>query len=165
MTQLIVAFVFTVLVSLLLHYFVLKQYGVDAIDDKSKGDKALNKKIKDDGFSLQNVLMSKWMSFGGGFYGVIAVLTYVVVEFRELVDFFTSEGSLIQTITQLGVGDVVNLFINSIMNFVTAIAWPAYWLNKIEGYSAWVWFLVVYSGYLTGQFIAKNAINPYHENQ
>lgn len=163
MVQLIIAFISTALVSLLLHYFVFKQYGVDAIDENNKDDKILNKQIKEDNFSPQNVLMSKWMAFGGGFYGVVAVLTYIVVEFREVVDFFTSEGSLVETIVSLGIGDLVNLFINSIMNFVTAISWPAYWLNKTEGHSAWVWFLVVYSGYLTGQFFAKNAINPYEE--
>lgn len=163
MFKLILAFFSTAAVSLILYYLVYKQYGTDSLDD-DKENKALNKQMEHEDWSIQQVLMSKWMSFGGGFYGVIAVLTYVVVEFREIFDFLTSEGSLIDTITSIGVGDVVNLFVNSIMNFVTAIAWPAYWLNKVEGYSVWVWFVVVYSGFLAGQFCAKNAINPYQED-
>ncbi len=162
MFQLVIAFLSTAAVSLILYYLVHKQYGTEFLNENDE-EAVLDKKIKDDDWSPQNVLMSKWMSFGGGFYGVVAVLTYLVVEFREVVDFFTSQGSLLETVTSLGISDLVNLFVNSIMNFVVAISWPAYWLNKIEGHSVWVWFLVVYSGYLAGQFCAKNAINPYQE--
>ena len=30
---------------------------------------------------------NKWLAFGGGFYGIVGLLTYAVVEFGELRDF------------------------------------------------------------------------------
>ena len=99
--------------------------------------------------------MSKWVAFGGGFYGVMAVLTYLVVEFYEILDFLLGENGFWETVTNLGVSDVINFFINSIMNFITAIVWPVYWLKSIHGYAAWVWFVAVYLGYCLGQLLAQ----------
>ncbi len=165
--KLMLAFVSTGLVSFVLFYLLLKEKGSDSVAVIENKDKAGMKQIKQDmkkqKWSLQRVMMSKWVDFGGGFYGVMAVLTYVVVEFWEIVDFMTSEETVMATLSSLGVGDVVNFFINSLMNFITAITWPAYWIKKVEGHSVWVWFVVVYLGYVFGQYIAKNIINPYEQ--
>lgn len=163
--KLLTAFVGAAAVSFLLFYLLMKQRSSESlgvIENKDKGGlKKLKAELKAEKFSWQNVVMSKWVAFGGGFYGVMAVLTYVVVEFREVVDLMTSEASLMATIAELGISDLVAFFINSIMNFVTAITWPVYWMSRVEGYSVWVWFVIVYSGYVTGQFLAKNMSNPY----
>ncbi|WP_223789041.1 hypothetical protein [Marinicella meishanensis] len=163
--QLILAFVSTGLISFVLFYVMLKSSQADTVTAMDKPDKATRKRVKADlkqqQWSMQNVMMSKWVDFGGGFYGVVAVLTYLVVEFWEVVDFLTSEATVLDTLAALGVGDVVNFFINSLMNFITAIAWPAYWLNKVDGAPVWVWFVVAYAGYYTGQVLAKSVIKPY----
>ncbi len=161
--KLILAFIGTGAVSFLLFYFMLKQKNEDSvsiIESKDKeGLKRLKKDLKQEGWTLQNLLMSKWVAFGGGFYGVMAVLTYAVVEFNEVIDFLTSESSLMATLASLNVGDFVELFINSIMNFVTAITWPVYWMKNVEGYAPWIWFIVVYFGYVCGQYLAKNHVD------
>lgn len=163
--KLILAFISTAAVSFLLFYVLMKQSkaeSIAAIESKDKaGLKKMKAELKTERLSWQNIIMSKWVAFGGGFYGVMAVMTYVVVEFNEVVDLLTSEATLMATIAELGVGDLINFFINSIMNFVAAITWPVYWMNKVEGHSIWVWFLVVYAGYAVGQFLAKNSTNPY----
>lgn len=163
--KLILAFVGTGAVSFLLFFLMLKQGkddSVSIIEGKDKaGLKRLKQDLKQEQWTPQNLLMSKWVAFGGGFYGVMAVLTYIIVEFFEVVDFLTSESSIIETISSLSVRDFVDLFINSIMNFVTAITWPVYWMKNTEGYATWVWFLVVYLAYTCGQFLAKNMTNPY----
>ncbi len=165
--KLLLAFLGTGTVSYLMFYFLLKQdnkNSIAVIEGKDKeGMKRLKSDLKQQSWTIQNVLMSKWMSFGGGFYGVMAVLTYVIVEFFEVVDFLTSESSLIETIKALSVGDFVDLFINSIMNFVTAITWPVYWMRSVEGYATWIWFVVVYFGYSCGQYFAKNTVSQQSE--
>lgn len=165
--KLITAFVGTGAISFLLFYVLMKhgnRQSIDVIENKDKAAmKRLKAELKANKTTWQNIVMSKWVAFGGGFYGVMAVLTYVVVEFKEVVDLLTSEASLMATIAELGVSDLVSFFINSLMNFVTAITWPIYWMNKVEGYSVWVWCLIVYGGYVTGQFLAKNTVNPYGE--
>ena len=164
--KLLATFLATATISFVLFFALLKQPNGAALASQKKQSKAekqaLKAELKEEQWSWHNMIMSKWMAFGGGFYGVIAVLTYVVVEFWELVDFFTSESTLWSTLTNIGVGDVVNLFVNSLMNFITAIAWPAYWLKKIDPYPVWVWFLVAYAGYTAGQFLAKSMNNPHH---
>ncbi len=152
-------------VSFVLFYLMLKQKNSNSVaiaESKDKGElKKLKQELKADKWSWQNVMMSKWVDFGGGFYGVMAVFTYLIVEFKEVVDLLTSEASMIDTISQLGVADLVGFFVNSLMNFITAIVWPAYWLNETAGLSVWVWFLIVYFAYACGQFLAKNLRNPY----
>jgi hypothetical protein len=157
--QVLFAFAGCGAISFVMFLILLKQQNnetVTAIKSKDKdGLKQVKQELKAAPLSVQNVLMSKWVAFGGGFYGVMALMTYIVVEFYEVVEFLTSESSVWATITSLGIGDLINFFINSLMNFITAIVWPAYWLKSIHGYSAWVWFVAVYLGYLTGQAIAK----------
>jgi hypothetical protein len=43
---------------------------------------------------------------------------------------------------------LINLFIESIMNFVAAIAWPVYWLGRAQPF--WLWLIVAYAGYWLG---------------
>ncbi|TDR17507.1 hypothetical protein [Marinicella litoralis] len=163
--KLLFAFLGTGAISFILFYFMLKQSNKESvaiIETKDKaGMKRLKKEFKQERWTVQNVLMSKWVAFGGGFYGVMAVLTYVIVEFFEIVDFLSSESSFVDTISSLGFSDLISFFINSLMNFVTAITWPIYWMKNTDGYAIWVWFVTVYLGYTCGQYLAKNSVNPY----
>jgi len=167
--KLLMAFISTGVVSFVLFYVLLKSQQVDSATTMEKPDKATRKKLKADlkqeRWSVQNVIMSKWVDFGGGFYGVVAVLTYLVVEFKEMVDFLTSEATVMATLAAMGVGDLVNFFINSLMNFITAIAWPAYWINQAEGAPLWLWFLLAYGGYYVGPSLAKHISDiPHHQD-
>ena len=101
----------------------------------------------------------KWLTMGGGFYGVVAVLTLLWIELREIVDFITGfEG--FETLAGLfSVNTLVNLFIETLMNTLTALIWPLYWLSGIEG-DAWIWIAVAYAGYWLGSNLA---IRQYRE--
>ena len=160
--KLLFAFLGTGTISFILFYFMLKQNNKESvaiIESKDKaGMKRLKKEFKQERWTVQNVLMSKWVAFGGGFYGVMAVLTYVIVEFFEIVGFLSSESSFVDTISSLGFSDLISFFINSLMNFVTAITWPIYWMKNTDDYAIWVWFVTVYLGYTCGQYFAKNSI-------
>lgn len=95
-------------------------------------------------------LHSKWMEFGGGFYGVMAFYTYVLIELDEVRDFFVGLANLLnQNLVNL----VIKFFIQSIMNFITAITWPVYWLSRIHG-EHWLWIIGAYSGYWLGAHAA-----------
>lgn len=111
--------------------------------------KKKNRSEKKGGFLYQ-----KWVKFGGGFYGVVALITYAVVEFGEIREFFSNFEGLGHFIDTISFGMLVNFFIESIMNFVTAISWPAYWINAIDSNQIWVWFVAAYLGYLGGSRLA-----------
>ena len=91
-------------------------------------------------------LHDKWMKFGGGFYGVVAFYTYVLIEIDEVWDFI---GSLANLFNENLVRLVIQFFIESIMNFIAAVAWPVYWLNRVHS-EQWLWVIAAYAGYWLG---------------
>ena len=93
-----------------------------------------------------DLLHGKWMKFGGGFYGVVAFYTYILVELPEVRDFFVS---LARMFEHGLVSLVIQFFIESLKNFIAAIAWPAYWLSRIQ-HDQWLWILGAYAGYWIG---------------
>jgi hypothetical protein len=115
------------------------------------GLEGLDEDWSDGGESREKLdpVLEKWFSFGGGFYGLVALYTWLVVEWNEVWDFL---GDLPGIVFSFDPGAlitlVINFFIESLMNFITAIAWPVYWLG-IAG-NPWVWIAVAYGGYWLG---------------
>ena len=57
----------------------------------------------------------------------------------------------------------IGLFVDALMNFVVAIAWPAYWISSIGGDRIWIWFAVAYGGYWVGVRFAVHQMK--HRNE
>jgi hypothetical protein len=100
-------------------------------------------------------LQKKWAKFGGGFYGIVAFFTYIVVETLEVINMITHLGGFIAFIKNFNPDVIVQLFVGALMNFLTAIAWPLYWLKRIETDQVWLWFVVAYAGYWAGLKLAQ----------
>ena len=96
---------------------------------------------------------SKWMKFGGGFYGIVGFYTYLVIEGREIIAFVNDFGGLWATM-RLDIGTLVQLLVESIVNFVAALGWPLYWLYHLPGRQPWLLFLAAYLGYWLGLHLA-----------
>jgi len=47
------------------------------------------------------------------------------------------------------------MFVNAFINFVTAMAWPLYWMNRIDTNQVWMFFLAAYAGYVLGLKLAQ----------
>ena len=101
---------------------------------------------------------SKWLAFGGGFYGVVGLVTYAVIECIEIRDFFANFEGIIHFLQEISFELLISLLINSIMNFVAAIAWPFYWITNIHSQHIWLWFFAAYGGYYAG---TRFAIHKY----
>lgn len=103
----------------------------------------------------------KWLAFGGGFYGVVGLLTYAVVEMGEVRDFFTQFTSIGDLIARISPDMFIRLIIDAFKNFIVAIAWPVFWLSEIRSNHVWVWFVVAYAAYWAGARLAlRQAMNP-----
>lgn len=102
----------------------------------------------------------KWLAFGGGFYGVVGLLTYAVVEFGELREFFQSFESLSALLARFGFDMLVNLLVGALVNFVVAIAWPVYWMTEMSMNYVWIWFGAAYVGYWAGVRLALQRVGP-----
>ncbi len=98
-------------------------------------------------------LHNKWMKFGGGFYGVIAILTLIVIEWSDVKQL--SLNGLQAIIDDIGIGLVIDLVIESFKNFITAMIWPLYWMDEIDTNRIWLWFIAAYAGYSGGTNLAR----------
>jgi len=101
-----------------------------------------------------NPVHNKWLSFGGGFYGVVALLTYVVIELGEVRDFISNLGGLFNLLANISVDLIVGFIVDSFTNFIKALAWPYFWIMEINSHHIWIWFLAAYSGYWAGTRLA-----------
>lgn len=145
-----------VMVRWALHRGYLQETG--GFDALRKEIKALAKNKDEEGKKIKrsktDPVHDKWLKFGGGFYGLVALYTYGLVEFRELREFIANFGGLFEFLRQLNFDMLINLFIDAMMNFVTAVAWPMYWMAEISSDRIWLWFLVAYAGYWYGMKLA-----------
>ncbi len=101
-------------------------------------------------------VLGKWFAFGGGFYGLVALYTWLLIEWDDVANFLGGLGDIVM---RFDIGSLIslaiNLLIESIMNFVAAIAWPAYWLG--EANNPWLWIALAYAGYWLGIETARRA--------
>lgn len=119
-----------------------------------KGKK--QKKESDDGNQKKlHPLQKKWARFGGGFYGIVAFFTYLVIEVREVIDTVTHLGGFLDFLGQLDLNLIIKMLVQALLNFVNAMIWPAYWMQRIHTQQVWVWFLVAYAGYWSGLKLAQ----------
>ena len=96
----------------------------------------------------------KWLKFGGGFYGIVAMYTYMLVEWNEIVSFISGFGGFGAFIRNLGVGVIIRMFIEGLKNFITAISWPIYWMYEFDSGHIWLWLGITYAGYWLGMRLA-----------
>ena len=121
----------------------------------SKLSKKNKDKKKDKTETAQHPLQKKWMRFGGGFYGIVAFFTYIVVEVIEISTMIMNFGGLFDFLKQLSFDIVIDIIVNAVMNFVTAMMWPLYWMRRIDTNETWIWFVVAYAGYWSGLKLAQ----------
>ena len=100
-------------------------------------------------------LQKKWAKFGGGFYGIVAFFTYIVVEVSEIITMISDFGGLVDFIKQFNLNVIIDMAVKALMNFVTAITWPVYWMDRIDTHQVWIWFLMAYAGYWAGLKVAQ----------
>lgn len=116
-----------------------------------------DKKAKTDLKGSSHLLVNKWLNFGGGFYGLMALITYAVIEIKEIIGFFINLFDLnwSQVWSSVSIKMLVDLFVAAIMNLVDAIVWFKYWDREIDMKNGWLWLIAAYLGYLLGARLAK----------
>ena len=103
-------------------------------------------------------VIDKWLYFGGGFYGLMAFVTYMYIEVGQIISFFGRLFSLnlSQLFSSISINMLVNLFIDAIMNLVDAFVWFNFWMKEIEMMNGWVWLVCTYLAYLAGVKTAQH---------
>ncbi len=129
----------------------------DSVEELQGSMEALGKAQKNkESRQKMDPALGKWYRFGGGFYGLVALYTWILIEWEDIANFLSG---LAQIAFNMDPGAlialVIELIIESLVNFVLAIAWPAYWLA--ESGSNWITLLVAYGGYWLGIKAAQYA--------
>ena len=88
--------------------------------------------------------------FGGGFYGTMAVLTYVLIEAIEIWQFLIGLVDPSTWINKIGLNLIIEFLVNSLTNLVSAFVW----FNTLPEYiridNGFIWLGASYLGYLAG---------------
>jgi hypothetical protein len=121
-----------------------------ALEREMKAMAKTSKKKEPGDAVAQHPLQKKWATFGGGFYGIVAFFTYIVVEVIEITTTIINFGGFIGFLKQLDIGIIIDMIIEALTNFITAMVWPVYWMDRIETDQTWIWFVVAYGGYWLG---------------
>ncbi len=104
-----------------------------------------------------NFAEQRWMKFGGGFYGVTALTTWILIELGEVLSFVGSFPG-IDELFKDGIGAyLVDLMLNQFQNFISSLIWFAYWAEGDR--NLLVWLIVPYLAYLTGLFAAGKSMD------
>lgn len=126
--------------------------GTEGLWHQHKANAKAAKKKREDppsGF-IGDIFHKRVMSFGGGFYGTMAVLTYVLIETIEIWQFVTGMADPDTWINKLGLGLLIEFFVNSIMNMVAAFIWFDTLPRFITVHNGLIWLAATYAGYLAG---------------
>ena len=135
----------------------------ESLDTKALGreikamSKKRKKKLKEPKPDLHPI-QKKWAKFGGGFYGIVGFFTYIVIEFLEVISMIRNFGGIVQFLKQIDLDVIIEMFVSALTNFITALVWPLYWLQRIETDQSWIWFVIAYAGYWLGLKLAQNLV-------
>ena len=102
-----------------------------------------------------NPVHGKWLKFGGGFYGTVALYTYGLIEFHEIRQMIAGLGGFRGFIDAISISLFINMFIEALTNFIAAITWPLYWMREFGSENMWVWFVIAYAAYWGGMRLAQ----------
>ena len=143
-----------------LSWFILRQLYAQGELDRSHDSKTVAENLKQirktrkQKKSLRlDLVQTKWMQFGGGFYGCAALWTFLMIELKELIDLFSNFPGFSTLIENGLVNLIVSLLVNQLTNFITAIVWFGYWSDG--GAAVAIWMATAYLGYLSGLTAAK----------
>lgn len=109
--------------------------------------KEIHQTSKNDGVQTGDYWTNKWLRFGGGFYGLTALWTLIVIEIKELWWVVTHIPAVIELLSS-GLFNLIIAFIkNQAVNFAHAFSWVVNWGNS--GFSL-ICFFSAYLGFYCG---------------
>lgn len=97
-----------------------------------------------------DLLHDKVMFFGGGFYGMMALFAYFVIEVGEIFQFLAVVFTPGAWFENLGFDLVIGFIINTFVNIGLAFAWFVSLPKYADIGNGWIWIAAAYGGYMAG---------------
>ena len=96
----------------LLVWWALRNGYLGEVETLREVEKEVKRLAKDkEGKKAGDPVHRKWLAMGGGFYGVVAVLTLVYIEVVDILDFFAGLDGFGNLVNYLSIGTLVNMLI------------------------------------------------------
>lgn len=118
--------------------------------------KSKKKLFKNSNNRSARLVYKRWSWFGGGFYGLIAFWTFLVIESGELVAFL-SAGNYLAGIDSTIIDFLISFLINQLTNSIQALLWFSYWPGPED--SMLIWIMAGYLGYWAGIEMARRQMS------
>ena len=115
------------------------------------------KLLKKSGNKKALFVYSRWGWFGGGFYGLAGLWSFLVIEIGDLINFL-SAGNYFAGLETGIVNFIISFLINQLANSIQALLWFSYWPGP--GQSMLIWIAVGYLGYWIGIEMARRQLTP-----
>lgn len=117
------------------------------------------KELKKQKESSGDFLHRNWMKFGGGFYGVTAVATLILIEISDLFSFLVNFPGFAALFENGVFSLIVDLIVNQIQNFITSLLWFSHWGEGMSGIL--IWAASAYAGYWAGLRAAERSLEEW----
>jgi hypothetical protein len=115
--------------------------------------KSMRRAQKESRSTSDSLLHTKWMKFGGGFYGVAAAWTLIYIEASGVIG-VVLRPSTVPDMFSNGIGGFIAQQISGqVSTFVDAATWFNWWPGR--GHNPVVWFGVAYAAYIAGLELAR----------
>ncbi len=139
-------------IALLTWYLFSRLYDrgqLDVLEDPKASFKALKERTRKEGNTDENIVQRRWMKFGGGYYGLTALWTLVVIEVVDFIQFVVGFPGFAALFADGVIAFIIGVLINQLKNIIAAFIWFGYWDDVL------VCIAVSYIGYLLGMTAAQ----------
>jgi hypothetical protein len=145
---------------LMVYYAYHKGYLTSDVNirDVFKDKKNPNRKLSKANKKSLLFLHSKWITFGGGFYGLVSLLTFIYIELEQAVQFLMHATGLQSFLNLLTLNAIIGMIIESFTNMIKALLWFSYWPDVFDMDNIAIWFIASYIGYHFGAYLAQRYV-------
>ena len=146
-------------VSFGLHYFA---FGKEIQNDN---DEIKTSELKKDEhgnklkYKTGNVLLDKWLDFGGGYYGTVAMVKLLLNEFNQISSFISDWDQSREMLSNFGIQTLVEIFVQQFINFADAISWPKDYFGHYQVSHVLIFVVATYLTYEMSRRFARKKIN------
>ncbi|GGW93331.1 hypothetical protein [Alteromonas halophila] len=144
--------------SALLHYLAFRK-GVLSQWDEDTGQHALSSEQEDESNDeASHPLIEKWLTFGGGYYGITAFAKLITIELSQAHELATHWPGIDTVLPHPGLNGLINMFVNffvaQYINFAEAVSWPAYYVSHFPIWQCALFVVITYLVFRGAQHMA-----------
>lgn len=110
-------------------------------------------------YKTGNAFLDKWLDFGGGYYGTVAMVKLLLNEFSQFIGLISDWEKSGEMLSNFGIQTLVQLFVQQFINFADAISWPKDYFGQYPFSHVAIFVVTTYITYEVSRKFARKKIN------